>query len=113
MHLEAGDNSSSLQDHNLFADHQRIAVKLLSVFDDAIKALSPADGLRWSAWKAEDAGAPASIEILQASKVRVLRTCTAVMAALPMWQVGHLRLSADTTCAQATPSALIRTCREE
>ena len=60
----------SLQDYKLGGDHQRIAVKLVTVFDDAIKALSAADGLQWSAWKAEDAGAPASAEILQASKVR-------------------------------------------
>ncbi len=60
----------SMQDHNLAADHQRIAVRLESVFDDAIKALSAVDGLQWSGWKAEQAGAPASVEILQASKVR-------------------------------------------
>ena len=60
----------SLQDYKFGGDHQRIAVKLLSVFDDAIKALSATDGLQWSAWKAEEAGVPASLEILQASKVR-------------------------------------------
>ena len=35
----------TLQDHNLSADHQRIAVKLVNVFDGAIKALSAVDGL--------------------------------------------------------------------
>ena len=60
----------SLQDSTLAADHQRITVKLESVFDDAISALSAVDGLQWSGWKAEQAGAPASVEILQASKVR-------------------------------------------
>lgn len=68
----------SLQDHNLTSDHQRIVVKLHSVFDDAIKALSAVDGLRWSTWTAVQAGAPASVEILQASKVRGSTPCTIV-----------------------------------